>query len=48
MTSVVLFSPFDKGNSVTERLSNMFQDTQQISGTEGIGTQGMRLQNTQY
>lgn len=36
MKSVVLFPLFDKGNASTERLSNMFQDTQQISGTAGI------------
>lgn len=36
MKSVVLFPPFDKGTASTERLSNMFQDTQQISDTTGI------------
>lgn len=36
MNLVVAFFPFDKGNSGSEKLSDMFQDTQQVSGTAGI------------
>lgn len=36
MSSVVLLFLLDSGNSGTERLGNVFKDTQQINGIAGI------------